>query len=170
MGSYEVFGRYVDRCESPLERRFLVALLFTEWFDFAPVSGRGPSQIAEDSCGVVLGQQVRVGAYRIDFAMKRRGSSKKLAIEIDGKTFHSSPEQVERDKIRDRVLVAQGWSTMRYCGRELLRDALTCARQAHEVAARSPLEQGEMRPALARAEMPKQLALPERASVARVAR
>lgn len=156
MGRFEMFGRYVDRCESPMERRFLVALLFTDWFDFQPVTGRGEGQIAEDSCGVILGQQVRISGYRVDFAMKRKGSSKRLAIEIDGKSFHSSPEQVERDKIRDRVLLVRGWSTIRFCGRELLRDAHECAKQAHEIAMRTDLD---LRPVAKAA--PSQLVLPE---------
>jgi very-short-patch-repair endonuclease len=132
-GFFETFGRYVDRCESPLERRFLVALLFSEVFSFRPVIGRGAAEIAEDGLGVVLGQQVWVGKYRVDFAMKRAGGLGRVAIEVDGGAFHSSPEQVESDKARDRVLLAAGWNTIRFTSKEVLADPLACARQAHEI-------------------------------------
>lgn len=135
---FETFGRYVDRCESPLERRFLIALLFSEAFAFRPVTGRRHAEIAEDESGIILGQQVRVGDYRVDFAMKRVGGARRIAIEVDGRTYHSSPEAVESDKIRDRVLLGCGWSTMRFTSKEVIQDAVGCARQAYEIALRLP--------------------------------
>jgi very-short-patch-repair endonuclease len=135
-GTFETFGRYLDRCESPLERRFLRALLFSEAFGFRPIAGRARSEIAEDDEGVILGQQVRVCAYRVDFAMKRMGSRGRIAIELDGRTFHSSAEQIERDKVRDRVLLACGWTTLRFSSREIMQDAVTCAKQAYEIVLR----------------------------------
>lgn len=140
-GTFETFGRYLDRCESPLERRFLRALLFSEMFGFRPVTGRGPVEIAEDKDGVVLGQQVRVGAYRLDFAMKHAGSRRRLGIEIDGKTFHSSADQVERDKVRDRVLLGFGWTTVRFSSKEITQDAMGCAWQALDLALKLGPEQ-----------------------------
>jgi len=114
-GTFELFGRYLDRCESPLEHRFLRALLFSDTFTFLPVvGGDGPAELAEDNAGIVLGQQVPIGGYRVDFAMKRRGARGRIAIEIDGNGFHSSPGAVERDKMRDRVLLSCGWMTVRF--------------------------------------------------------
>lgn len=136
VGTFETFGRYLDRCESPLERRFLRALLFSEMFGFRPVLGRGPVEIAEDDEGLVLGQQVRVGAYRIDFAMKRSGSRRRLAIELDGRSFHTTPQQVERDKVRDRVLLGCDWTTVRFSYKEVIQDAMGCAWQARDLALR----------------------------------
>ncbi|MQU29732.1 DUF559 domain-containing protein, partial [Pseudomonas helleri] len=37
----------------------------------------------------------------------------KYIVEIDGATYHSSPEQVERDRIRDEFSVAHGYSVLR---------------------------------------------------------
>ncbi len=130
---YEAFGRCIDRCESFIERRFAVALLFSDEFTFAP-SGGGAGTVAEDRYGVILGQQVPTGGYRLDFAFKRRNSDVRIAIELDGFSFHdASPETAERDRVRDRVLLAIGWRTVRFTGREIVRDAMGCARQAHEL-------------------------------------
>lgn len=130
-GRYEIFGRCVDRCESFIERRFAVALLFSEDFTFAPRIGN-PLIIAEDRHGIVLGQQVPIGTYRLDFAFKRRDSDIRIAIELDGHEFHdATPDIAERDRNRDRALLALGWRTARFTGREVVRDAIGCARQAH---------------------------------------
>lgn len=147
---FEHFGRCLDRCESPLERRFLVALLFLERFGFRPVRDRGPAEIAEDHEGIVLGQQVPVGGYRVDFAMKRRGARGRLAIELDGRTFHSAPEDVERDKLRDRMLLGCGWTTARFTSKEIIQDAVGCAVQARVLAIKLAAEEAAARPALAR--------------------
>jgi very-short-patch-repair endonuclease len=132
-GRYELFGRCIDRCESFIERRLAIALLFSEEFSFEP-SDEGSGAIAEDRHGVILGQQVNVGGYRLDFALKRRHSDIRIAIEADGHQFHDgSPERAEHDRMRDRVLLAMGWRTVRFTGRELVRDPLGCARQTHEL-------------------------------------
>ena len=132
-GRYEVFGRCIDRCESFIERRLAVALLFSEEFTFEPCED-GTGAVAEDRHGVILGQQVPVGGYRLDFALKRRDSDTRIALEADGHKFHDgSPERAERDRMRDRVLLAMGWQTVRFTGRELVRDPIGCARQTHEL-------------------------------------
>jgi very-short-patch-repair endonuclease len=131
-GPYEAFGRCIDRCESFIERRFAVALLFSEQFTFVPAEGVGV--VGEDRHGIVLGQQVPVAGYRLDFAMKRGEGEARIAIELDGHAYHdASPDTAERDRVRDRVLTAMGWRVIRFTGREVVRDAMTCARTAHEL-------------------------------------
>lgn len=128
-GKYAFFGRCLDRCESPIERHFLAALVVLadttfEPFDAAP-------KIACDSTGVELGQQVPCGAYRIDFTLTLPGAPKAFAIELDGYAFHgSTPEQFERDAAKHRALVAAGWTLLRFAGREIIRDARGCAQRA----------------------------------------
>jgi len=38
----------------------------------------------------------------------------KLAVEADGKLFHSSPEQIQRDQQRDADLARMGWDVLRF--------------------------------------------------------
>lgn len=137
MGSkmkFALFGRCIDRCESFIERRFAVALLFSEAFSFEPhgVSRSIGSPVAVDQLGVILWQQHHVGGFRVDFAFTHAKGNERLIIELDGREFHSiTPDQVERDKLRDRTNLAAGWVTVRFTGREINRDAMRCAQEVH---------------------------------------
>lgn len=50
-----------------------------------------------------------ISGFFIDIAIP----DKMIAIELDGKTYHSSEEQQKRDAIKDRVLEEQGWQVIR---------------------------------------------------------
>lgn len=52
--------------------------------------------------------QFKFGKYRFDFLLNN-----KYIVEIDGATYHSSPEQIERDRIRDEYSAANGYSVLR---------------------------------------------------------
>ena len=88
-------------CESEIEKRF--------W------------SVAEDFI-MGLTPQVKVGHYRADFAVPRL----RLAIEVDGKEAHASPEQQERDCVRDQDFLAHGWRVLRFTGSEIFRDVAAC--------------------------------------------
>ncbi|MDQ4131978.1 MAG: endonuclease domain-containing protein [Actinomycetota bacterium] len=47
---------------------------------------------------------------RLDFA----DPEIRLDIEIDGRRWHSTPANLDRDRRRDRLLVARGWTVLRY--------------------------------------------------------
>lgn len=67
--------------------------------------------------------QVQIGAlrYRLDLAILGRGY--RLCVEFDGHDFHErTKEQATRDKTRDRALVREGWTVLRYTGLEVYRD------------------------------------------------
>ena len=53
--------------------------------------------------------------YTIDFAMPRI----KLGIEVDGGIFHSTDEQIARDKQRDANLSSLGWTILRFTDDEI---------------------------------------------------
>jgi very-short-patch-repair endonuclease len=132
-GKYETFGRAVDRCESPIERAFLVGLLFLSDTTFEPAQGC----LARDSTGVELHQQLVVDGHRLDFALTRPGAALRFAVEIDGHAFHgATPEQFAHDSARQRAITARGWTFLRFSGREVLRDPRACAREAMAAAAR----------------------------------
>lgn len=47
----------------------------------------------------------------------------KLLIELDGHIWHEkNPDQVERDKIRERELIDNGYTILRFSGREVYRN------------------------------------------------
>jgi very-short-patch-repair endonuclease len=62
--------------------------------------------------------------FVIDFAIYvDRASNKKIAIETDGKHWHSSPEQRQRDGFRDHILRRNGWIILRF-GEEFTREGV----------------------------------------------
>lgn len=47
--------------------------------------------------------------FEIDISLPER----KIVVEVDGAPFHSSPEQKERDALKDRLLAEKGWKVYR---------------------------------------------------------
>lgn len=87
-------------CESPAEEAFLDAMISA--FDLKPDKGR------LSGSSLTLQMQVSVANYRLDFLI-----DKGLVIEVDGARWHSSPEAVERDAKRDKVLRSKGFEVLR---------------------------------------------------------
>lgn len=88
------YTRELLKTESPIERRLLRAI----WsLNIDPVS------------------QYSFGPYRLDFALPWL----KLAIEADGKDFHTLPHQIAHDKKRDNYLKRHGWKTLRFTGKQI---------------------------------------------------
>ena len=143
MSKFERFGAFVDRCESPVERMFLAALLFLGDYTFEPFEH--PPVIARDATGLELGQQQLVDGHRLDFTLTHPGATKRFAIEIDGFVHHgSTPAQFERDSSRQRTVTARGWTFLRFSGREVRRDPRRCADEAMQAGARLvPNEPGQ---------------------------
>lgn len=69
--------------------------------------------------------QFIIGPYRVDFAFE----DIKLVIECDGRKFHSTDEQKERDKIRDEYISGQKWKVLRFTGRQVSREPWEICRQ-----------------------------------------
>ena len=101
-------------CESPIELRF-----------FAYAMHRIPG----------LRPQVVVGPYRVDLAIPE----KRVAIELDGHQFHSTPQQRTRDAKRERFLQREGWQVIRFTGTEIHKDVLGCIDEAIETIAKLPV-------------------------------
>ncbi len=87
----------INKCESPIERRVYNGLV---------------------QHGLYPNPQFKVGRYRIDLAFPYQ----KIAIECDGKAFHSSPGEKRHDKKRDEYLRSEGWIVLRFSGRKINRD------------------------------------------------
>jgi very-short-patch-repair endonuclease len=71
--------------------------------------------------GYLVRKQVRCGPYRIDLCIGN------IAIECDGKAFHSSPDQKKYDKRRSAYLYRHGYkSVLRFTGSEINTDIQKC--------------------------------------------
>lgn len=62
--------------------------------------------------------QEKIWKYRLDFAIYGT-NGKKLCIEVDGYTFHNTPEAKRKDAIRDAHLKRLGWEVLRISDRQL---------------------------------------------------
>ncbi len=95
--------------DSPIERRFYDAWMCTihqEYWELIP--------------------QYPIGKYRVDFAEVIT----QTAIELDGFASHSSTEDIARDCKRQREIEAMGWHVLRFGGKEIYKDAWSCANEA----------------------------------------
>lgn len=87
----------LNKCESPIEKRVLKAL----WMrDYKATT------------------QYPIRRYRIDLALPEY----RLAIECDGKEFHSSKKAKAHDRKRDAYLRSIGWKTLRFSGSKINGD------------------------------------------------
>jgi very-short-patch-repair endonuclease len=76
---------------------------------------------------------VHVGSktYRLDLSY----GEERLAVELDGRKYHASPAQWERDIARDLALATIGWQTIRLSHSRLTNDVEGCRRQVLQVLA-----------------------------------
>ncbi|WP_446934820.1 endonuclease domain-containing protein [Morganella morganii] len=98
---------FISMCESPAEEAFLKTMI--KEFNLKP---NGYVLISN---GITLELQVKKQQYRFDFLMNG-----KQIIEIDGKAWHSSPEQQEKDRIRDQQSIEWGYSVLRIPAKTVL--------------------------------------------------
>lgn len=68
--------------------------------------------------------QVWIGDARVDIVIGDR-----LVLELDGEGFHSRPGDFERDRARDRRLVAEGYLVLRASYRQVMSDWLSIEQQ-----------------------------------------
>lgn len=98
-------------CESPIERRLYNVLA---------------------SRGYEVKAQVPCGRYRIDLALPRY----RIAIECDGKAYHSSRSQKAHDRKKDRFLRDHGWTVLRFTGSQINGKMAYVIRKIEESVAR----------------------------------
>lgn len=66
--------------------------------------------------------QVEIGPYRIDIGFREV----KLAVECDGREYHASPAQIQKDQRRDEYLQNLGWTVIRFTGFQIHHDLWEC--------------------------------------------
>lgn len=91
---------YLSACESPAEEAFLNAMILG--YDLSPTKG------VLTSSNLALEMQVEINRYRVDFI-----ANKWLIIEVDGAAYHSSPDAIAKDKVRDSCLMDDGYTVLR---------------------------------------------------------
>ena len=100
------YTRLATLCESPIERIF--------W----KVGYPELSRLAQFT------PQVEAPPYRLDFALV--GRRFRIAIECDGKQFHSAEEEIIKDDRRDLELSIMGWRVVRFRGSVIYNDSRAC--------------------------------------------
>lgn len=118
-------------CESPAETAFLDAMVAEYELQTGAGAARGK--------GLSLNSQVEMirydssdyrgrYQYRADFVVDDN-----LVVEIDGATYHSSPEAVARDDVRNTAMRAEGYWVLRLPAKLVFRDphtAVKCVERA----------------------------------------
>lgn len=74
--------------------------------------------------------QYKIGPYRLDFAFIEKGIM--LDVEADGLTYHAHRDQLHHDLKRNRYMQFKGWHVLRFSGRDILDDALRCAKEVNQ--------------------------------------
>lgn len=99
-----------SKCESPIERQLFLAIrkYITD----------------EKNNPVRVYSQIPCGRYRIDLVIFSK--TRKIAIECDGKAYHSSPEQIAHDRKKDIFLKRNGWDVIRFTGSDIYNNAEGC--------------------------------------------
>jgi very-short-patch-repair endonuclease len=111
----EILAPKKSRFESPIEEAFWTATL------------KDPTFWRHDQTGGLTPQHPVKGLrYRLDFAMP----ADKVAIELDGYAYHSSPQAFTKDRERHRNLEAARWRIIRFSGAEITTDVARCVAQA----------------------------------------
>lgn len=88
-------------CESPVERSFWDAIIRRSLGRELPIP------------------QYALNGYRLDFSWP----GPRIAVEIDGHDYHKTKEQRSRDAKRDRELTKLGWTTLRFTGSDVYKNA-----------------------------------------------
>ncbi|USK83810.1 endonuclease domain-containing protein [Peribacillus asahii] len=92
----EVIDDQRAKCESPIELRLYIALV---------------------NNGYEVKTQTPCGPYRIDITLP----AYRIAIECDGRAFHSSPKQRAHDRRKNAYLRKHGWKVLRFSGSRINR-------------------------------------------------
>ena len=90
-----------------------------------------PSAVARDRFGIVLGYQVPIGPYVVDFTFTHERVEPRFVIELDGHAWHRrTAEEAGYEAHREREISAEGWTIIRYMGAEVMRDPRKVAQNA----------------------------------------
>lgn len=119
------------QCESPIEQML-----------YLPLNELANSLINNEyaSCASVLPQYpIECGGkkFRVDFLFQvllKDDYCMKFVIECDGHEFHEkTKEQVRKDKQRERYLMSDNHTLIRFAGSEVYKDPYRCAEEVEDI-------------------------------------
>lgn len=127
--------RSVPSTESPIEQILFRALMRTPPFVLCRWGIDQP--VGE---GYFFFPAVEMGRYKLDFLIKGIAYpamariwpprlSGMVAVECDGAEFHSAPEDVEYDRIRDEWFLTQNIKTLRLKGSQINKNVDFCVQE-----------------------------------------
>ena len=80
--------------------------------------------------------QLKAGKYRMDLALPQY----RICVEADGEIWHyANEEQILRDKKRDAYLRSKGWEVLRFPGKQIQKDVMSCVWKVEEEIQRKAL-------------------------------
>ena len=114
-------------CQSPIEKDMAQAMIDDERLT---ASGAPTiitdAELIEGSGLLAIVPQFKIGRLVPDFALNMQGG-RKLLVECDGIEWHDrTNEQFMSERQRERDLLILGWPTMRFTGKEIMRDPARC--------------------------------------------
>jgi very-short-patch-repair endonuclease len=101
-------ARMAEFTESPIEILFGMAMM----------------DLIEDSWALL--PQFKWRGFRIDWCLERPDNPL-IFIECDGSEFHTRPDQIAKDRLRDQQIRRAGIKLFRFTGSEIYRNAEGCA-------------------------------------------
>jgi very-short-patch-repair endonuclease len=84
---------------------------------------------------------IRGRFFEIDALWERE----RVAVELDSREIHGTHKKFESDRLRDRILIAEGWQTMRITWRQLQEEPTEIARDLKSALARGSWHMGHER-------------------------
>lgn len=75
--------------------------------------------------------QYQIGPYRVDFAIEKE----KTAIEVDGRNYHSTVDQILKDYCRQKEIERMGWTVVRFTGSEVWNETRICVQKVRNAIA-----------------------------------
>jgi len=114
----ELFTRYLGYvlAESPIERQ-----LWSAFLSFVHTE--------DDKAPGLPVAQYQLNGYRLDFAWP----GYQVVVEVDGHDYHKTKEQRSYDAKRDRELTKFGWTTLRFTGSDVYKDAEAVADEVFQI-------------------------------------
>lgn len=122
----------LENCESPIEK-----LLALELYD----ERRNDERVYPDVFNLsTIKTQEKIKCstgkeYRVDFLLScldAKGRNHFFIVECDGYEFHSNKEKFKEDRARDRLLLRDGYKTIRFSGSEIVEDTNFCVYEIFE--------------------------------------
>lgn len=105
--------------------KFIAATEINDLYDASPLEDRLWAALKQFDLPIIRQEWVNIDnkPYALDFAVYC--ATAKLAIETDGDTWHHSPEQADKDNLRDNDLKSSGWQVLHFGTRHIMEEAET---------------------------------------------